>query len=181
MSFHSFQNSLIQLLKIINPEHILELGAGMSSKIMIENSNALIYSFEESEYWFHKYSFEIKNERFRIIQSAPGWTYFEKEFDFIFIDSGSRIEVLNKSKENLSDKGVIFLHDAHREEYEPGILLYKYFFFPEKHSCIITDSLDMYLKIKNTIIPDYSCKCHYCSSPERIEYFNKMITKDFGL
>lgn len=46
-------------------------------------------------------------------------------YDFILIDGRARVDCLNKSKEMLSDNGIVMLHDANRPQYHQAFDQYK--------------------------------------------------------
>lgn len=111
---------------------------------------------------------------------APDWDLNDIkkeniEFDFVFVDGGDRVKELKFCKQILSLTGVVFLHDAHREDYFDGIIAYPYIYFIERHSCLLLENKKIYNTLKEKIIPDYSCKCKYCSTEERRAYFSQFI------
>ncbi len=175
-TFVSYKKPLSELCGIIFPESILEFGPGLSTEIFIQHTNASIISIELNEKWYRKYKNAFPKNRVRILFLLEGLHSLPEEplfqgYSLIFIDGGNRIEALEYGYEALSDKGVVYLHDAHREEYEIGIRRYPYIFFPERHSCILSKDQEINNIIKRRIYPDYSCSCQYCSSPARRAYF----------
>lgn len=181
-TFVSYKKPLIELCRITSPESILEFGPGLSTEIFIQHTNALIISIEQNEKWYQKYKNAYPKDRVRILFLLEGLRSFKEEpifqsYSLIFIDGGNRLEALEYGYDFLSDKGVVYLHDAHREEYEIGIRRYPYIFFPERHSCILSKDQEINTIIKQRIPLDYSCSCQYCSSPARRAYFDGYAEK----
>lgn len=179
-TFSSFENFIPELMELLHPIHILEFGPGISTKKFLEYSSARILSFETDPKWFKKYKNEIKNQRFKLIWKEQDWNLNEikkeeSKFDFVFVDGGDRIKELKFCKQILSPNGVVFLHDAHREDYFDGIIAYTYIFFIERHSCLLLEDEKVYNRLKERITPDYSCNCQYCSTEERRAYFSQFI------
>ena len=46
-------------------------------------------------------------------------------YDFILIDGRARVDCLNKSKDMLSENGIVLLHDANRPQYHEAFKQYK--------------------------------------------------------
>jgi len=178
--FFSFTKFIPQLMEILKPVYILEFGPGISTKYCLKYSSANILSFETDPKWYKKYKDEIKNPRFKLKYKDPYWDLNEIknegiEFDFIFVDGGNRVEELKFCKQILSPTGVVYLHDSHREDYFDGLMSYDYIFFIERHSCLLIENERIFRELKEKITPDYSCKCRYCSTKERREYFSLFI------
>lgn len=179
-TFSSFENFIPELMEILHPIHILEFGPGISTKEFLKYSSADILSFETDPKWFKKYKDEIKTPRFKLMYKESNWDLDDikkedLEFDFVFVDGGDRVKELQFCKQILSSRGVVFLHDAHREDYFEGIIAYKYIFFIERHSSLLLENEKIYNGLKERITPDYSCSCKYCSTEERRAYFSQFI------
>lgn len=161
---------------------ILEFGPGLSTNIFIKHTKSTIVSVEENLTWYRKYKNAYPEDRVRLLFLPNGLRGKNNEilfdtFSLIFIDAGNRLEALGFGYNQLSEKGAVFLHDAHREEYEIGIRSHPYIFFPERHSCIMSKDPEIYTIIKQRIPIDYSCICQYCSSPLRRAYFEQFSEK----
>jgi len=161
---------------------ILEFGPGLSTNIFIKHTNSYIISIEQNESWYRKYKNAFPKERVKLLYIPDGLesNAVEKllhDYTLIFIDGSDRLKALAFGYNQLSEDGVVYLHDAHREEYESGIRRYPYIFFPERHSCILTKDQDIYSTIRQRIPIDYSCSCQYCSSPSRRTYFEQFSEK----
>ena len=181
-TFSSYSKSLIELCQIILPGLILEFGPGLSTKIFLKYTNSHIISVEQNITWYRNYKNAFPRDRVRIefLPNGLSGTVTEsllKDYSLIFIDGGNRLEALEFGYKQISSRGAVFLHDAHREEYESGIRRYPYIFFPERHSCILTKDQSIYSTIRQRIKIDYSCSCQYCSSPSREAYFGQFSEK----
>ena len=179
-TFASFANALKQVCLLTNPQNILEFGPGFSTNLFLKYTKAKIISFETNPHWYNKYSSFFPTSRTTIVFKEPNWDLSEiKEygdtFSLVMIDGGNRVDELIYSFDLIDENGLVFLHDAHREDYEPGIRRYPYIYLPERHSCILFKSKQLRDRIKENIPPDYSCNCQYCSSDARREYFNKLL------
>jgi predicted O-methyltransferase YrrM len=117
----NYVNPLKQLMKVLKPESILEVGLGQwgfSTRVWLENSNAHVTSVDKGDWnGLGKEYFEKYPKRFNFIK---GYTddvlpLLAKEFDFIYIDGdhsyeGSKADMINCQKLLLTD-GVILLDD----------------------------------------------------------------------
>jgi hypothetical protein len=117
-----------------------------------------------------------------MIHKPMGWDlqdliFITDDYSFVFIDGGDRVSELTYMYDKLPLGGIIYLLDAHREDYEKGIRLYPYIFFPERHSAILSKDRSIYEHIRKNLPIDYSCKCPYCSSSTRRAYFNQFSEK----
>jgi len=181
-SFSSYTKPLIELCKIISPGLILEYGPGLSTNIFIKHTKSAIISVEENFTWHRKYQNAFPEDRVRLLFLPNGFSGNNTEsilndYSLIFIDGGNRLEALEFGYSQMSEKGAVYLHDAHREDYEIGIRRYPYIYFPERHSCILSKDQEIYSIIKQRIPIDYSCSCRYCSSPSRRAYFEQFSEK----
>lgn len=179
-TFRSHERPLTELCRILDPKQVLEFGPGFSTKIMLENSQSKIVSIETSREWYETYRTEIPEDRVQLIYEEPGWDLGKLDrltghFDLIFVDGGDRVGELIHCFDMADENTVVYLHDAHREDYEPGIRKYPYVYFPERHSCILCKSAELDQRIRSAIPPDYSCKCKYCSSEDRRRYLAQFI------
>ena len=116
----------------------------------------------------------------KVIYEQPGWDLseirgYEQNFSLVFVDGGDRVAALKQAYDLINDDGLVFLHDAHREDYEGGIRLYPFIYFVERHSCLLFKSKALYDKVKAVVPADYSCHCQYCSSDARRAYFAQFV------
>lgn len=134
-SSHSFDKILEKWCLKTNPKRILEWGPGYSTQLMRKSCpNAEIFSIEhQKEYadkWTHIFFLDDKVKIILREEDETGHmdSYVnppvEGKFDLIFIDGRNRLLCLKKSKELLSENGVVILHDSERPQYKEGIQLY---------------------------------------------------------
>ncbi|MCK4797241.1 MAG: hypothetical protein KAT05_07650 [Spirochaetes bacterium] len=136
-------------------------------------------SYETNKDWFDYYLKKANKKRVDLQYRKEGWNLSEldnldNKFDFIFIDGGDRTNELLKCFNLCQEDGIVFLHDAHREEYKNGILKYPHYYFADRHSCIMCKNNLIYEKIKLFLPLDDSCTCKYCISEDRRNYFEEM-------
>ncbi len=184
-TFLSFLDPLKQLCIIQKPDSILEFGPGYSTRIFLDYTKANIESIEENFRWFLQYKLTYNNIRLKIIYKQPQEDLsvlppISTNSPLVFIDGSDRLAVLKWVFNILPEGGSVYLHDAHREDYEPGVRLYPFIFFPERHSAILSKQEYLYDQIRANIKVDYSCSCQYCSAPARRAYFNQFVKKDIG-
>jgi hypothetical protein len=158
---------------------VVEFGPGRSTELLVEHSEAEIWSLETSLDWYDRYKDEFDPKRVHVIHQdgdleSMASRAFSERADLVFIDGGDRLSALKMAYELVEQTGAVYLHDAHREEYEPGIRLYPFVYFPERHSCILCRHEQLHQQIRDAVVADYSCACQYCSSPERRAYFDRM-------
>ena len=178
-TFVSFAGPLEQVCRLFAPQTALEFGPGYSTRILLAHSPAQIVSLESNPEWFHEYQNAFPPERVQVVyqpveNSLDALRPPNDGYDLIFVDGGDRLVALQFAYDSLAPKGVVYLHDAHREDYEPGIELFPYRFFPERHSCLLFKDQDTYEQARAGVSRDYSCRCQYCSSAERRAYFSRM-------
>ena len=178
-TFVSFEPHLAILCNQFRIEKALEFGPGKSTRMLLELTNAKIRSIETSKEWYERYKSSFDPMRVKYLHQAaeqPIATLIDgdADFDLVFIDGGDRVAALHASRDLLSPDGFAYLHDAHREEYEPGIAAYSARFFPERHSCVLAQNPDVIDRIRACLTTDYSCRCKYCSPSERRAYFSRM-------
>jgi len=174
-TFVSFKPYLTVICRRFQPRLVLEFGPGNSTAIILENTTAHIISIEESKKWYRKYHSKFPRDRVELYYKQPGWDLCELNslggpYNLIVVDGGNRTAELKHCTDLLTPDGIVFLHDAHREEYEPGIRTYPHIFFPERHSCLMCKSSDIMAQIKTIITPDLSCRCRYCNTDVRNRY-----------
>lgn len=179
-TFISFRPWMTAIYAHFKPQRVLEFGPGWSTRVGVEHSSATIVSIEESPEWYEKYRDKFPAERVQVLHRTGAWDLGElKElggpFDFIFVDGGRRTEELLAVQSLLSERGLVGLHDAHREDYEPGIRAYAHNFFPERHGCVLSDNAQAIAEVRQIVPTDYSCKCKYCSPPARRAYFAQFM------
>lgn len=178
----SFKPHLKTICVHFQPKEVLEFGPGNSTAIILKYSAAHIISIEESKKWYREYRSKFSTDRVDVHYKSQGWDLHELSglggpYDLIFVDAGNRPAELKYCVDLLTQDGVVFLHDAHREEYEPGIRAYPQIFFPERHSCLMCKSSDAMAQLKTIITPDMSCRCRYCNTEKRNRYLAQ-FTKD---
>jgi len=178
-TFHSFERPLTQLIRSLQPLHVAEFGPGRSTELFVQQSNAEIWSFETSREWYDTYKNRFDPARVHLIFVEDGGEVGEilqhsGTTSLVFIDGGDRLRALSQAYDLVGQSGAAYLHDAHREEYELGIRLYPFVYFPERHSCIMCRDEQVYRRVKGSVAADYSCDCQYCSSPARRAYFERM-------
>lgn len=178
-TFVSFKRPLTQTLDLLKPRSVVEFGPGHSTRIFLKHSDAEIWSFETNLKWFDKYKDAFDSARFHLVYKEPDWSLEEiyndlQTADLVFVDAGDRPRALKMAYDLIGENGVVYLHDAHREDYEEGILVYPYRYFPERHSCILCKDEALFEQIKSSVKADYSCNCKYCSSPARRSYFSRI-------
>jgi len=119
-------------------------------------------------------------QRLRLICRQPPWDLgellsLEPSFPFVFVDGGDRLSELLFCYDLLDERGVVFLHDAHREDLEEGIRRYPFVHFAEFHSCVLSKSESVHEHVKRVIGSDFSRPSAYVSSPERQRYLAQFI------
>lgn len=179
-TFASFKPFLAEVCREFDPKRVLEFGVGTSTAIILKNSKAQIISIEESKEWYEEYRSKFSSGRVELYCKEPGWDLCElnvlgRAYDLIFIDGGNRLAELKHCFDLLGPDGIVFLHDAHREEYESGIRAYPQIFFPERHSCLMCKSPDIMARLKIIITPDMSCRCRYCNTESRNRYLARFM------
>jgi hypothetical protein len=178
-TFVSYRPSLVKLCQNFPLERIVEFGPGISTHIFLEHSRARIWSYETNLDWFRRYERVFDPLRVAVIYCGPDWTIEQigeqaQQVSLAFIDGGDRLQALAYFAAALPQTGIAFLHDAHREDYESGLRAYPYRYFTERHSCLLFKDPELYHLVKTAIPPDYSCRCRYCSSPDRRAYFTRL-------
>lgn len=181
-TFVSFRPVLATVCRVCPPRRVLEFGPGNSTRVILKHSMAYIVSIEESEQWYLRYRSKFPKRRVEVHHKKPGWDLQELNelggpYDLIFVDGGDRAAELKHCVDLLAPDGVVFLHDAHREEYEPGIRAYPHVFFPERHSCLLCTSPHTLARLKANITPDLSCCCRYCGTEERRRYLAQFTSE----
>jgi hypothetical protein len=177
-TFVSFETPLTQLCRRFPLQTALEFGPGYSTGILLRHSSAKIISIEPRFLWYMRWKNRFDSSRLTLHYRQPNEALNEmsgnQRFSLVFIDAGDRVSIMKNVIDLVHSNGIVFLHDAHREEYEPGIRLYPYRYFPERHSCILFKSKVICDAVKRLIPPDYSCNCTYCSSEDRRAYFSRL-------
>ena len=136
-----------ELLHNIQPEYCLEWGSGLSTVYFPKQISSLKtwYALEHHKGWYENVKNMIGGEKVQLHLVEPDdpdhfkltgkynpkreglfddfKTYilspkgFDKRFDFIFIDGRARKECLKVAFELVSEKGVVVVHDANRDDY----------------------------------------------------------------
>lgn len=172
-TFTSFSSYLPALVKWARPERVLEFGPGTSSRIILESSNARILSFETDAAYYDRAKSGIRSERFdvRYTPNGPDFAALAgSSFDLVFVDGGDRVANLIGAHPLLREDGILVLHDAHREDYLPGVQRYPHGYFIENHSLVLFKSRARFDDVVARFPPDSSCACKYCGTEGRIEY-----------
>lgn len=175
-TFVSFQRPLEQLCRLLEPRRVLEFGPGNSTRLFLEHTKARIVSVESDPGWHERYREEFDPERVDCIlleSGAPPAGELGTDFDLVFVDGGDRVELLRFARSVLGERGIVYLHDAHREEYEEGFGGYPFVYFPERHSALFCADGATFRSVRQAVPLDDSCACKYCSTPERRAYFEK--------
>lgn len=175
-TFVSFAPALEALCRGLPFNNILEFGPGHSTAIFLRLTGASIISVESSLRWFAVDCLRYRSDRLRILHRRADWDprQLGLRFSLVFVDGGDRVLILRKAFDLMRDDGMVFLHDAHREEYEAGIRLYPHGYFPERHSCILFKVRALRESVERLVPPDHSCCCRYCSSEGRRAYFRRL-------
>ena len=180
-TFGSFETPLTQLCHNFPLLTVLEFGPGQSTKVLLKHSSAEVISIEAKLLWYLKWRCCLGSSRLRLCYGQPlkALSRMGRDhlFSLVFIDAGDRVSIMKGVFDLVHPNGMVFLHDAHREEYEPGIRLYPYRYFPERHSCILFKSKVLRDAVEKAIPPDYSCDCGYCSSADRRAYFSRLAER----
>jgi hypothetical protein len=159
---------------------VLEFGPGYSTTIFLRHTNAEIQSFETDVYWYERYRRLLASPRLRLFYRENGWSLrelqaYRRACPLVFIDGGDRMKELIECYDLIDVDGVVFLHDAHREEFEEGIRMYPFIYFPEFHSCILSKSERVYNLVKGCVSRDLTHPSVYVSSPERRRYLSQFL------
>lgn len=177
-TFVSYRPSLVRLCQNFRLEQIVEFGPGISTRIFLQHSQANIWSYETNLDWFRRYEKAFDPGRVVVQYCGPEWKIEQigrqvPRVSLAFIDGGDRLQALEYFAATLPQDGIAFLHDAHRQDYEAGLQAFPYTYFSERHSCLLFKDQDLWRSVKAAIPPDYSCRCQYCSTPERRAYFTR--------
>lgn len=140
-SWDSFKYTLIKVLAEFNPKTVLEYGPGVSTLIMQDfPSIQYITTVEHDVAWFSKWKGQLGNKVSLILEEdLDKYPYqFNIHHDLYFIDGREReicLELCNKFD------GIVILHDAERESYQPHIQKYKFVFMEDDgHTCVMTNN-----------------------------------------
>lgn len=143
-TWDSFKPTLIKVLAEFKPETVMEWGPGVSTLVMQDfPSVKRITTVEHDMAWHNKWKDKFGDKVELILEEDmeryPLWVNF-KNFDLYFVDGREReicLELCNGSN------GIVILHDAERESYQPHIQEYKYIFMEDDgHTCVITNNDD---------------------------------------
>jgi len=107
--------------------NVFEFGSG-NSTLFFARMVKDVTSVEHDVEWYNKLISKIPGNSNLILSKSPGIEdYIEvlkqvnKKFDIIIIDGIHRVDCCLSASNYLSDKGVIILDDAEREQYKEGI------------------------------------------------------------
>jgi hypothetical protein len=178
--FSSFERALVWVSSHRTLKNVVEFGPGYSTWLMLKHSDAKIISYETHPKWYRKYRDLFDAERVSVRYKEPGWDLseiheLEDEISLVFVDGGDRVAILLEAVDLIPDDGIVFLHDAHREEYEPGVRAYPFIYFVDRHSCLLFKDRSVYEEVAAGIPPDYSCSCSFCSPASRRAYIDQFI------
>ncbi len=179
-TFSSFRTYLPGVLQWLDPADALEFGPGLSSSLILENSDARLLSFQTGPSPPERARPATMHERIDL-RLCPGPTDFSelagRAFDVVFVDGGDRVANLLGSRPLLREAGITVLHDAHRESYLPGVRAYDHGYFIENHSLLLFKSRSRFHELRALFPPDDQCQCHYCGTPERIQYRKRVAAE----
>jgi len=177
-TFVSFETPLLHLCRAIRFNNILEFSPGYSTEIFIKYTDAKIIALETDLDWYNHYKKRFDPQRVQMLYLPPGEDLsiifrYGRTFNLVFIDGGERLSALKFAHHVANGDGIVFLHDAHREDHEDGIRIFPYIYFPERHSCLLFKDQAVFERTRVAVPVDYSCQCRYCSTPERRAYFGR--------
>lgn len=141
--FYSFEKVLRIACQIVKPKTIVEWGPGYSTALMLECSDAQIYSWEHSELYaryFNRYF--SKEDRVQIYHGdvdegigkktpyATGpFTIFDiGEVDLCFVDGRFRADCFLIAYHLMQPNGIVVMHDTKRPSTQLIKKIYPYFF-----------------------------------------------------
>jgi predicted O-methyltransferase YrrM len=180
--FRSFRSALTWISTHVGLGTVVEFGPGYSTWILLKHSKAKIVSYETHPKWYRRYRNVFDPERVSVLYREPGWDLREirervNGASLVFVDGGDRVAILREAVNLIGDDGIVFLHDAHREAYEPGIRAYPHAFFVDSHSCLLFKNRSFYEKVTAAFPDEISCRCAHCRSESRRAYIEKFRTQ----
>lgn len=143
-SWDSFKQTLIKVLAEFNPKSVLEYGPGVSTLLMQDwPSIGKIITIEHDVAWFHKWASQFGEKiELRLEEDFNKYPHLgqDRQYDLYFVDGREREKCLELC--NRPD-GIVILHDAERESYQPYIQAFKYIFMEDDgHTCVMTNRDD---------------------------------------
>lgn len=117
------QEVLTEVILRHRPQRVLEWGSGFStvkfSQLLPSQSEWI--SIEDDQQWADRIRLLLRGPNAQVIHSTSE-DYIQQgtsrgPFDLIIVDGVERISCLQHAIEALTERGVIFLHDANRVEY----------------------------------------------------------------
>jgi len=133
--FRSYTPMIIASCNVVNPKLIVEYGPGYSTDCFLNNSDAIINSWESHSSYYSKFNNKfLNNERVNIYLgdtragngkktpyiNAPLITVGHNSVDIVFVDGRFRADCLIASSLLVNDMGVVILHDDERPSYQEG-------------------------------------------------------------
>lgn len=141
--FISFIPLLATVCKVVRPSKIVEYGPGNSTKCMLDNSDAVIYSYENHCDFFKQYQEKFKDNPRVILQlgdtrvgagkktpyvNLPLLQFGIGNIDLAFIDGRYRADCLISAYYFVKEAGVVVLHDDERPTYKVATDIFPFSF-----------------------------------------------------
>lgn len=151
-SWDSFKETLIKVLGEFKPKTVMEWGPGVSTMIMQDfPSVEFINTVEHDEAWYYKWSDKFGNKVNLIFE--PDLVHYPKrgltlsDYDLYFVDGRERERCLDLIKD-----GIVILHDAERESYQPHIKKFAHIFMEDDgHTAILVNDDDKARRIERML------------------------------
>lgn len=128
--FHSFAGPLLQAIKEMRPDEMLEWGPGYSTELMLAHGEAgsRLVSIEHDPRWVAEVRAKVGDREGWELRQVPctdrNSSYatcaldLGLQFDLIFIDGRRRVECLLVALQVIRSGGLILLHDFCRLNYQ---------------------------------------------------------------
>lgn len=145
-SWDSFKDTLIKVLGEFKPKTVMEWGPGVSTMIMQDfPSVEHIDTVEHDEAWYHKWQGKFGGKvSLMLVKDTnrhPNIRGRICDYDLYFVDGREREGCLDSIKD-----GIVILHDAERESYQPHIKKFAHIFMEDGgHTAVLTNN-DEYAK-----------------------------------
>jgi hypothetical protein len=142
-SWDSYKPTLIKVLAEFHPKTVFEYGPGVSTLLMQDfPSIDLINTVEHDVDWFNKWKNHLGNKVSMFLEEDldkyPYLLSSAKDYDLYFVDGREReicLEICNRPT------GIVILHDAERESYQPYIKAFRFIFMEDGgHTCVMTNN-----------------------------------------
>jgi predicted O-methyltransferase YrrM len=159
--WYSYEPVLTHLCKTLKPQEILEWGPGFSTSIMLTETDATILTVEHSEDYYNKAVDYLQGiSRAEVVHRSRGSKPKEsagyvnypiyrlmkdkqplRKYDMIFVDGRARFDCLIAAQMLIKPKGIVVLHDAHREVYRPAVESYNHYkLLPDYRTAVMSPS-----------------------------------------